>query len=60
MEDHLVIDPQLFRPAEVDVLLGNPRKAQDVLGFSAETTLEQMMVEMVEADLERLRRSERQ
>jgi GDPmannose 4,6-dehydratase len=42
------------------VLLGNPRKAQDVLGFSAETTLEQMMVEMVEADLERLRRSERQ
>lgn len=58
MDDHLVIDPKLFRPAEVDVLLGNPRKAEEVLGFRAETTLEQMMVEMVEADLERLRRSE--
>ena len=57
MEDYLVIDPKLFRPAEVDVLLGNPRKAQDVLGFVAETTLEQMIVEMVEADMQRLRRS---
>lgn len=56
MEDHLVIDPKLFRPAEVDVLLGNPRKAQEVLGFVAETTLEQMIVEMVEADVRRLSR----
>ena len=35
MEDHLVIDPKLFRPAEVDVLLGNPAKAQAALGWTA-------------------------
>ena len=55
IDEHLVIDPQLFRPAEVDVLLGDPRKAQTVLGWSAETSLEDMIVEMVEADLQRHR-----
>jgi len=55
MNKHLVIDPALFRPAEVEVLLGNPAKALQTLGWSAETTLEEMMVEMVDADLERLK-----
>ena len=55
MDDHLVIDPELFRPAEVDVLLGNPEKARKKLGWRATTTLEDMIVEMVEADLKRLR-----
>lgn len=55
MDDHLVIDPDLFRPAEVDVLLGNPEKALKKLGWRATTTLEDMIVEMVEADLKRLR-----
>ena len=54
LEDHLVIDPDLFRPAEVDVLLGNPAKAKAALGWVPEITLEQMIVEMVEADLKRL------
>jgi len=54
LEDHLVIDPDLFRPAEVDVLLGNPAKAKAALGWEPEITLEQMIVEMVEADLKRL------
>ncbi len=53
MEDHLVIDPKLFRPAEVDVLLGNPAKAQAALGWTATTSLEAMIEEMVEADLRR-------
>ena len=53
MEAHLVIDPKLFRPAEVDVLLGDPSKAQRVLGWTASTSLETMIVEMVEADLRR-------
>ncbi len=53
MEEHLVIDPKLFRPAEVDVLLGDPSKAQRVLGWKASTSLETMIVEMVEADLRR-------
>jgi GDPmannose 4,6-dehydratase len=55
LEDHLVIDPKLFRPAEVDVLLGDPSKAKAALGWSAETSLSSMITEMVEADLERLR-----
>jgi GDPmannose 4,6-dehydratase len=55
IDDHLVIDPELFRPAEVDVLLGNPAKAKAKFGWEATTTLEEMIVEMVEADLERLR-----
>ena len=38
----------------VDVLLGNPAKAKAALGWVPEITLEQMIVEMVEADLKRL------
>lgn len=56
IDDHLVIDPDLFRPAEVDVLLGNPAKAQTKLGWEAKTTLEEMILEMVEADIKRLAR----
>lgn len=55
IDDHLVVDPALFRPAEVDVLLGNPAKAQAAFGWKAETSLEAMIQEMVEADLTRLR-----
>lgn len=50
----LVIDPALFRPAEVDVLLGNPTKAKAKLGWSATITLDEMIREMVDADLRRL------
>lgn len=53
-EEHLVIDPQLFRPAEVDVLLGNPAKAQRKLGWKPKTGLEQLMQQMVDADMRRL------
>jgi GDPmannose 4,6-dehydratase len=54
LDRHLVIDPALFRPAEVDVLLGDARKASRVLGWQAETSLEDMICEMVDADLARL------
>jgi GDPmannose 4,6-dehydratase len=56
MDRHLVIDPAFFRPAEVDVLLGNPAKAKAKLGWSPQTSLEEMIVEMVEADLARLKK----
>ena len=55
MEDHLVIDPALFRPAEVDVLLGDPSKAAARLGWQATTSLEALMAMMVDADLRRLK-----
>ena len=54
MDEHLVIDPDLFRPAEVEILLGNPEKAREKLGWSAEISLETMICEMVDADLKRL------
>ena len=53
IDDHLVIDPELFRPAEVEVLLGNPAKAKAKLGWEATISLEDMIREMVDADLER-------
>ena len=55
-EDHVVIDPKFFRPAEVDLLLGNPAKAKRVLGWEARTGIEQLIGMMVEADLRRARR----
>ena len=54
-EDYIIIDPKFFRPAEVEILLGNPSKAKEKLGWSAEISLEQMIKEMVDADLERVK-----
>ena len=54
-EDYVVIDPAFYRPAEVDILLGNPAKAEKVLGWKAETSLEDLMAMMVEADLRRVK-----
>ncbi|KAA5610195.1 GDP-mannose 4,6-dehydratase [Rhodovastum atsumiense] len=48
-------DPALLRPAEVDILLGDPTKARERLGWTATTSLEEMVAEMVEADLARYR-----
>jgi GDPmannose 4,6-dehydratase len=56
MDDHVVIDPRYLRPAEVDVLTGDPSRACERLAWRPETTLEQLVAEMVEADLDRLRR----
>jgi GDPmannose 4,6-dehydratase len=58
MEDHVVVDERFLRPAEVDVLQGNPAKAKEKLGWTAETDLEALVAEMVEADLVRLKRLE--
>ena len=47
---YVVIDPELYRPAEVDLLVGNPAKARSRLGWSSTVTLEDLVWEMVEAD----------
>ena len=57
-EDYVVIDKDLFRPAEVDILIGNPSKAEKYLGWKAEISLEEMIKEMIDADLERARNNE--
>ena len=53
-EDYVVVDPKFFRPAEVDVLLGNPAKAKAKLGWQARTSIEQLMAMMVDADMRRV------
>ena len=47
------INPKFYRPAEVDLLIGDAGKARDVLGWTSTTTLEQLCNMMVEADLRR-------
>ena len=47
------INPKFYRPAEVELLIGDPAKAKDVLGWAPTTTLEQLCQMMVEADLRR-------
>ena len=47
----VAVDPRFFRPAEVDLLLGDPNKAKRVLGWSAQTTFENLVLEMMQYDL---------
>jgi GDPmannose 4,6-dehydratase len=55
MQDHVVTKPEFFRPAEVDILLGDASKAKAKLGWQAKISLEDMIHEMVDADLTRLK-----
>lgn len=57
-EDHIIVDPRFMRPAEVDVLHGNSDKAKVKLGWTCEIQLEQLVAEMVDADLVRLKQHE--
>jgi len=50
--DHVEIDPLYFRPAEVELLLGDPSKAKKELGWAAKTTFEGLAKLMTAADLE--------
>ena len=45
------VDPKYFRPSEVNTLLGNPKKASQELGWQAKTTLEELVSEMINNDL---------
>jgi GDPmannose 4,6-dehydratase len=47
------VNPKFYRPAEVELLIGNPQKAKDVLGWEPKTTLEQLCQMMVQADIQR-------
>ncbi|MBJ7318078.1 MAG: GDP-mannose 4,6-dehydratase [Brevundimonas sp.] len=52
-DKYVKIDPSFMRPAEVDVLLGNPAKAKAKLGWEPKISLDEMISEMVDADLAR-------
>jgi GDPmannose 4,6-dehydratase len=51
-QDHVTVDPKYFRPAEVDILLGDPRKARAALGWSPKVTFKELVRLMVDADME--------
>ena len=51
-QKHIEIDPRYFRPAEVDLLLGDCSKAKDQLGWTATTSLAELAKLMVDHDLE--------
>jgi GDPmannose 4,6-dehydratase len=53
-EEYVVIDPAFYRPAEVEVLLGNPAKAKKILGWEAKTSIIKVVEMMVDADLVRV------
>jgi GDPmannose 4,6-dehydratase len=53
---HVVQDERFFRPAEVDLLVGDPSKAKAQLGWERQVSFEGLVTMMVEADLERYRR----
>jgi GDPmannose 4,6-dehydratase len=54
--DYLVIDPAFQRPAEVDILRGNPAKIQACMGWKYKTTWQELIHMMVDADLRRVER----
>jgi len=56
-EDYVVVDPKFFRPAEVDLLLGDCTKATEKLGWKREVDFTELIHMMVDADLERVKSS---
>jgi GDPmannose 4,6-dehydratase len=50
------IDPRYFRPTEVELLIGDPTKAQEKLGWKPKYSLEDLVSEMVEADVQAFKR----
>jgi GDPmannose 4,6-dehydratase len=55
-QDYVVVDPKFYRPAEVDLLLSDPTKAKQSLGWELEVGFEQLVTMMVDADVNLLTR----
>jgi len=53
-DDYIVIDRDLYRPADIEVMLGNPQRAKEKLGWEAKINLEDMITEMVNEDILRV------
>ena len=58
-QDHVVIDERFMRPAEVDLLVGDAEKARSELGWSPDVSFEQMIADMVTADIDLVRNQPR-
>ena len=57
-QEVIAIDPRYFRPAEVDLLIGDPAKAKAKLGWEAKHSLSELVHDMVQSDLKLFRREE--
>ena len=57
MEDHVAVDPEFLRPAEVDHLVGNAAKAKAKLGWEPRVSFRELVEMMVDADIDRLTRA---
>ena len=55
MNDYVVVDPKFYRPAEVHELMGDCAKAKEKLGWEPETSFQDLITMMVDADIERLK-----
>jgi GDPmannose 4,6-dehydratase len=54
-EEYIVVDPQFYRPAEVDLLVSDPSRAREELGWEPEVSFEGLVQMMVDADLTHLK-----
>ncbi len=52
----VAVDPRYYRPTEVDLLIGNPQKAKDKLGWVPKTTFKELARLMAKADLEKIKK----
>jgi GDPmannose 4,6-dehydratase len=57
-QDHVVVDPRFIRPAEVELLLADPARAREKLGWQPTISFEELVAEMVHADLEATRQGD--
>jgi GDPmannose 4,6-dehydratase len=58
-KQHLVIDPKFYRPAEVDLLLSDPSKAREKLGWRPQVSFEELVHMMVDEDVRQLRATQK-
>jgi len=54
-QDHVVQDQKFFRPAEVDLLVGDPKKANDILGWEPSVNFKQLTQLMVDEDIKAIK-----
>jgi GDPmannose 4,6-dehydratase len=54
----LAVDPNYFRPTEVDLLIGDPTKAKTKLGWQCQYELEELVQEMMQSDLKLMRKEQ--
>jgi GDPmannose 4,6-dehydratase len=56
-EDHLVIDPRFYRPADVEILVANPAKAREKLGWNPNVNFKELALSMVRTNYDSLKKN---